>query len=212
MAVQAVRASARRHPRRVTAIVSAIGYAVVIGAFAGVLPVPRIGADAVQLLSHLIAAVNTTALVLLLAGWRFIKRREIGKHRAAMLAAFSLIMVFLVLYVWKVAGGFEKSFVGPPVVTAVYLAMLVVHVLLSVISVPVVLHAVVLGLTHRPGELAGTLHPRVGRVAVAAWGLSLLLGIVTYVLLNHVYAWERVGHAALAIAVLLPAPGGRDPR
>jgi putative membrane protein len=45
--------------------------------------------------------------------------------------------------------------------------------------------------------LRETVHARVGRVAVAAWSLSLFLGIVTYVLLNHVYGWEPRGHEAL---------------
>jgi putative membrane protein len=87
----------RAHPRHVTAVVSVIGYAVVIGAFAGMIPVPEIGAATVQLFSDLIAVINTTALLLLVAGWRFIKRGEIRKHRAAMLTAFGLIMLFLVL-------------------------------------------------------------------------------------------------------------------
>lgn len=205
-AVEVARAYTRRHPRRVTGVLSAIGYAVVIGAFAGALPVPEIGVATVELLSDLIAIVNTAALLLLLVGWRFIRRREIGKHRAAMLSAFLLILVFLVLYVWKVSGGFEKSFVGPPVITRVYLGMLAVHILLSVISVPVVIHALVLGLTHHPNELAETVHPRVGRIAVGAWTLSLFLGIVTYLLLNHVYAWERIGEAVLVLGLVVPVP------
>ena len=44
-----VRRYTRTHPRHVTAVVSVIGYAVVIGAFAGMVPVPEIGAATVQL-------------------------------------------------------------------------------------------------------------------------------------------------------------------
>jgi putative membrane protein len=80
--------------------------------------------------------------------------------------------------------------------------MLAVHVLLSVVSVPVVLHAVVLGLTHSPSELPETIHPRVGRIAVVAWTLSLALGVFTYVLLNHVYSWEAVARSGMALFVL----------
>ena len=200
---------ARAHPRHVTAVVSVIGYAVVIGAFAGMVPVPEIGAATVQLFSDLIAVINTTALLLLVAGWRFIKRGEIRKHRAAMLTAFGLIMLFLVLYVWKVGGGFEKAFVGPTLVTYVYWALLAVHIILSVVSVPVVLHAVVLGLTHSPTELRDTVYPRVGRVAVAAWTLSLFLGVVTYILLNHIYDWERVRLSSAAILLVGPTIWGK---
>ena len=191
-----VRSYTRTHPRHVTGVISVLGYAIVIGAFAGLLPVPEIGAATVQLFSNLIAVINTMALLLLVVGWRFIKRGEIRKHRAAMLTSFALIMLFLVLYVWKVGGGFEKAFVGPTLVTYVYWAMLVVHILLSVVSVPVVLPAVVLGLTYSPAELKTTSHPRVGRIAVAAWTLSLFLGIITYVMLNHIYMWESIRRAA----------------
>jgi putative membrane protein len=82
--------------------------------------------------------------------------------------------------------------------------MLFVHIGLSIVAVPVVIHAVVLGLTHTPAELAETVHPRVGRVAVAAWSLSLFLGIVTYVLLNWVYGSEP-REAVLWFFVVFPA-------
>lgn len=122
-----------------------------------------------------------------------------------MLTSFALIMVFLVLYIWKQAGGFTKEFVVSQgqflaqyatIITYSYWGMLAVHILLSVVAVPVVLHAVVLGLTHTPTELGDTVHPRVGKVAVAAWSVSLALGIVTYLMLNHVYGWEVLRSAA----------------
>lgn len=190
---------AREHPRRITAVLSVAGYALVVSAFAGVLPLfPDLSRETVLVFSDAIAVVNTLALTALLAGATFIKRGEVRKHRAAMLTAFALICVFLVLYLWKVGGGFEKSIVIEEgqflaayagVVELAYLAMLAVHIVLSVIAVPVVLHAVVLGLTHDPSELGDTLHPTVGRIAVTAWSLSLFLGVVTYWMLNHVYSW-----------------------
>lgn len=72
-------------------------------------------------------------------------------------------------------------------ITSVHWGMLAVHILLSILAVPVVLHAVVLGLTHSIADLPRTIHPRVGKIAVAAWVVSLALGIITYVLLNQVY-------------------------
>ena len=181
-------------------VLPALALGVGVGAFAGLLPIfPPLSDATVVLFSDLIAVVNTFALTALLVGWWFIRNGDVRKHRAAMLTAFALICVFLVLYLWKVGGGFEKSFVVPDgaflaayagVVEPVYLVMLAVHIFLSVVAVPVVLYAVVLGLTHTPAELRDTRHARVGRIAVTAWAVSLFLGIVTYVLLNHVYMWE----------------------
>jgi len=190
---------AKSHPGRVTAVLSVVGYALVISAFEGVLPLfPELSRETVLLFSDAIAVVNTLALTSLLAGVAFIRRGEVRKHRAAMLTAFALICAFLVLYLWKVGGGFEKSIVVEEgmflgqyagTVELAYLLMLAVHILLSVVAVPVVLYAVVLGLTHSPEELRQTSHATYGRVAVASWAVSLFLGVVTYLMLNHVYAW-----------------------
>lgn len=190
----------RAHPRAVTTVLSIIGYSLVVGAFGGLLPMPEISNATVNLLGHAIAVVNTTALIVILAGWRFIRRDEVEKHRAAMLTAFALIMVFLVLYLVKVGGGFEKAIQVGGVVKIAYLLMLAVHILLSAVSVPVVLYAVVLGLTHTPQELKTTNHARVGRIAVVAWSLSLALGIVTYLMLNG-YGWEPRHASLLLVAV-----------
>ena len=196
---------ARASPRVVTAVISVVGYALVFGTFGGVLPFPSISDGTVILLSDAIAVVNTAALVCIIAGVYFIRTDQVRRHRAAMLTAFGLIVLFLVLYLLKVGGGFEKSILAEGVVYYAYLAMLAIHILLSAISVPVVVHAVVLGLSHTPSELRGTAHARVGRIAVAAWGLSLFLGIVTYVMLNHVYGWVPRGEeTALLLVVVGP--------
>jgi putative membrane protein len=191
--VDSVRSGARRRPGAITAVLSVIGYVLVGGALYGFIPLfPPLSDATVNLFSHVIAGINSLALTALLLGYWFIRRGDVRKHRGAMLTAFSLIVLFLVFYLWKTGGGFEKSIVAPDLVTLVYLLMLLVHIGLSVLAVPVVLYAVVLGLTHTPAELRDSLHPRVGRVAVAAWSLSLFLGIVTYLLLNHVYSWEKM--------------------
>ena len=211
MATTTRRSFAKEHPRAITVVLSIIGYALVIGAFAGLIPLfPDLSKETVVLFSDLIAVVNLCALLTLLVGWRLIRNGKVQKHRAAMLTAFTLICVFLVLYLWKVGGGFEKSIVIRPgqflaeyasIIEPIYLIMLAIHIVLSVVAVPVVLYAVILGLTHTPAELTETAHARVGRIAVASWALSLFLGIMTYLLLNHVYSWE-VRHATEAMLIL----------
>lgn len=185
-----------------TLLLTAIGYALVIGTFAGLVPLyPDIGERGVDLLSHSIAVVNTLATIALVLGWYWIRRGEIDRHRIAMMSAFVLIVLFLLLYLPKVGGGGEKHFVLESAYAWVplwgwiypaYLVMLAIHIVLSVLAVPLVLYALVLGLTHTPRELTDTRHATVGRIAAATWILSLTLGVVTYVLLNHLYAAEFV--------------------
>jgi putative membrane protein len=200
MATASVRGPVRDHPAATTAVLSVLGYALVVGTFQGYVPgsvFPDLDEAQVNLLSHAIAAVNTVATALLIAGWRWIRRDEVRKHAAAMVGAFALILVFLVLYLTKIGGGGQKEIVGAPqLVYYAYLAMLAIHIVLSVVAVPVVLYAIVLGATHTPAELRReTPHRRVGRVAAGSWILSLALGVVTYLMLNWIYTYRFVESA-----------------
>jgi putative membrane protein len=196
MATASVRGPAKEHPLAVTVVLSVVGYGLVIGTFLGAVPdgvYPELTLGQVNLLADAIAVVNTLATLSLVAGWRWIRRDEVRKHAAAMATAFGLILVFLVLYLTKIGGGGTKEFVGPTLVYYAYLAMLAVHIVLSIVAVPVVLYALVLGLTHSPAELrTETSHRRVGRIAAGSWILSLSLGVVAYLLLNHIYEWQFV--------------------
>lgn len=207
---ESIRDRVRANPKVVTGVLSLVGYVLVVGVFAGAINVyPELTAPQVRLFAHLIAIVNSFALVSILTGVYFIKNGDVRRHRAAMLTAFGLIIVFLFLYLWKIDGGFERSLLAPAIVKIPYLIMLAIHILLSIVSVPVVIHAVVLGLTHSPSELPNTLHPKVGRIAAAAWSLSLVLGIVTYALLNGPF-FESVPREEAALFLAFWVPFGRD--
>jgi len=200
MSVSSPKEYAKQHDLWVTFILSFLGYAVVIGTFAGAFPYPDLSFGTVQVLTHLIAVVNTTALVLILYGWWQIRSGNVRKHRRAMISSFGLILVFLVMYLLKVGGGETKRFdinaVQDPLISLevvrnfIYFPMLGVHLLLSILAVPVVIYAVVLGLTHSTKELREqTPHKKVGRIAAGSWSLSLFLGVITYFMLNHIYGW-----------------------
>ncbi|WP_224447464.1 DUF420 domain-containing protein [Haloprofundus salilacus] len=194
----------KEHPAAITVVLSVVGYALVVGTFLGFVPsrvFPELTLQQVNRLADAIALVNTVNTGVLVAGWYWIRNDEVRKHATAMVTSFVLILLFLVLYLTKIGGGGTKEFVGPQLVYYAYLAMLAIHIVLSIVSVPVVLYALVLGLTHTPAELrTQTPHRRIGRIAAGSWILSLSLGVVTYLLLNHVYDWEFV---AASIAVPL---------
>lgn len=199
-----VRAGIRAYPIHVTVVLTLIGYGLVIGTFAGVIDIyPTLSAETVDALTHAIAIINTLALAALVLGVHYIRNREIEKHAFAMLLAFSLIMLFLVVYLLRVGGGFEKAIIAPDLIRAIYLVMLAIHIFLSIVAMPLVLYAVLLGLTHTPSELANTHKATIGRIAAAAWIVSLVLGILTYIMLNHMYASEP--RAILLLALAAPA-------
>lgn len=206
---EAVKGQARARPAAVTVILTLVGYTLVAGTFAGWISIyPDLADSTVDLFTHLIAVINAIALSSIAAGVYFIRKGDVRRHRAAMLTAFTFILLFLVVYLLRVGGGFEKAIVAPDLARAVYLVMLAIHILLSILAMPVVIYAVLLGLTRTPAELAQSRKAWVGRLAAGAWMLSLSLGILTYVLLNHVYASEpRAAVLPLLVVVALPGLG-----
>lgn len=192
MATADARRRLRERPIGATVLLSVVGYALVIGTFLLDLPIyPDLSRAQVTLLAHVIAVINASATVLLVGGWYSIRAGEVDRHRWAMVGAFALILLFLVVYLLKVGGGGERRIVGvSDSVRLVYRTMLGIHILLSVVAVPVVIYALILGLTHTPAELRETAHARVGRIAAASWVVSLVLGVITYVMLNHLYDAE----------------------
>ena len=181
------------HPRALAAVLTVVGYVVVVGTlYADVGIYPEISESTVDLLSHAISVVNAVTIVCLLAGIRWIRAGEVEKHRLAMSLAFALILLFLVLYLLKTGGGGRKEIVEGAPLRGLYLGMLGVHIFLSVVAVPFVLYAITLGLTHTPAELRETAHARVGRIAVSTWLVSLVLGIVAYLMLTFYYGPEQV--------------------
>lgn len=198
MVLEALRDRGREQPEAIAVGLTAVAYAAVAGTFLLELPYPALSEATVLAMNHAIAAINTTTIAVLAAGWYWIRRGRVRRHRAAMITATVLILTFLLIYLFRVGGGGERYLAGAPdVVHTAYLLMLAVHVLLSILAVPLVVYALVLGLSHTPAALRDTRHAQVGRIAVGAWLLSLALGVLTYVILDHVYTYEFAG-AALA--------------
>lgn len=181
----------RAHPGALSVPVSVAALAAVFAAAGGVVPPPVLPtppAAALDVIPHVNAAVSAVAALTVVAGVREIHRGRVARHRALMIAATALFVVFLALYLYKVALRGPAAFGGPDTVYRfVYLPVLVVHVLLAVVTVPLVTHALVLAGLYDISELPSTRHPTVGRAAAVLWVVSYALGEVVYLLLYVVY-------------------------
>lgn len=175
-----------------TGLLSALSLALVFGAAGGAIPKTAVPAppgwvlDAIPAIN---AALSLTAIATIAAGWRAIRRANVVRHRWLMLASVVLFATFLVLYLYRlvVVGG-AAEFPGPDAVYRfVYLPVLVVHMLLAVVCIPLLYYVLLLAATHSVGELAGTHHAAVGRIAASLWIVSFALGVVVYALLHHLY-------------------------
>ena len=141
----------------------------------------------VSALPHVIAVVNTFALISLYLGYRAIKRRDINSHKIFMITAVILILAFLIMYVTRVSLECVKEFKGPEEIKLfIYLPMLFIHVALSIISVPTVVYNILSGFILSVEEIPRSRHPKIGKLAVWMWGISLFLGVVVYLMLNYI--------------------------
>ena len=137
---------------------------------------------------HVNAVVSLAAIGTIGAGWRFIRRGEVGKHRTMMLTSLVLFVTFLVLYLYKVTPTGPAPFPGPDLVYRfAYLPLLAIHIGLAILCVPLLYYVLLLALTHPVAELPKMNHRKVGRVAASLWLVSFALGIVVYALLYLVY-------------------------
>lgn len=182
---------ARDHVVGITGLFSAVALALVFSATLGAIPetvLPPASETLFAAIPHLNAGLSLLAIGTIVVGWRAIRRGELDRHRRMMLATTGLFAGFLVLYLYRVAHLGPAPFPGPSSVeTYVYLPTLAIHVLLAVVTVPLVIYVLLLAVTHPVAALPETNHPSVGRVAAALWLVSFTLGVVVYLLLHVVY-------------------------
>ena len=78
------------------------------------------------------AGLNLVSGVLLFAGWRAIRRRDVDLHRRLMLSALAVSALFLVSYLvrFALAGG-TKTFGGTGWLRTLYLGVLLTHSVLA---------------------------------------------------------------------------------
>jgi putative membrane protein len=128
------------------------------------------------------AALNATSAVLLVLGYRFIRRREIKAHRACMLAAFGVSIVFLTSYiVYHVHVG-SVHFPGTGAVRGVYFAILITHTILAALVPPLAIVTLTRALREQFDR-----HRRLARWTFPIWLYVSVTGVVVYVMLYQLY-------------------------
>jgi len=181
---------ARGHVRGLTVGLSAVSLALVFGAALQVVPTSGLGLPAWMLgaIPHVNAVVSTAAIGTIVAGVWSARRGMYARHRAMMLLSMGLFVVFLGLYLYKVAVAGPTEFGGPLAIERwVYLPILGIHILLAVVCIPLLYYVLLLAMTRPITEIFESPHRRVARVAASLWTISFVLGNVVYVLLYVLY-------------------------
>jgi len=135
-------------------------------------------------LAPLNALLNLSSALCLLAGYVFIRRGQIDRHRRAMLSALAASGLFLVFYVTRFSLTGTHRFAGIGLAKTVYLVLLFSHMVLAVVIVPLILRLVFLALNERFQE-----HRRLARWTYPMWLYVSVTGLTVYVLLYHVYGY-----------------------
>ena len=135
----------------------------------------------VDQLPWLNALFNGCSAVCLVAGYRLIKQGKRAQHRLAMLSAFGFSTLFLLSYIAYHAMHAESHFPGQGWVRPLYFLILISHISLSVVSLPLVLSSLLLGLMGRFAP-----HKRLARWTFPIWlyvsvtGVAIVLFLKAY--------------------------------
>ncbi len=129
------------------------------------------------------AILNGTSAGLISVGLWAIKQRKRTLHMQLMLAAFASSALFLVNYIYYHFSHGDTLFAGHGVVRPIYFAVLISHVLASVVTFPMILTSIYLGLSNRL-----VTHRRLSKWTWAGWMYVSVTGVVVYFML-HVIGW-----------------------
>ena len=124
------------------------------------------------------ASLNALSSVLLATGWVFIRRREISRHRACMIAAFATSALFLTSYLVYHAEVGSVPYPGRGPIRTVYYAILLTHVVLAASILPLALITLSRALASRFDR-----HRTIARWTLPIWLYVSVTGVVIYVML-----------------------------
>jgi uncharacterized membrane protein YozB (DUF420 family) len=130
------------------------------------------------------ATLNATSAIFLALGYYFIRQKRVDAHRACMMVAVVVSVVFLVSYVTYHLQIGSKHFPGQGLARPVYFTILFTHTVL----------AMVVALYLAPVTLVRALrgrfdqHRRIARWTLPIWFYVSVTGVVIYFMLYHWYA------------------------
>jgi uncharacterized membrane protein YozB (DUF420 family) len=134
----------------------------------------------ISTLPHLNAALNATSAVLLATGFLAIRRRNIGLHRACMVATVVTSCVFLTSYLVYHAQVGSVRFQGQGWIRPVYFTILISHTVLAMTLVPLVVVTL-----RRASKKMFERHRAIARVTLPIWFYVSVTGVVVYLMLYH---------------------------
>lgn len=125
------------------------------------------------------AGLNAVSATLLIFGYRAIKRRERQRHKRFMVSAFCASSLFLIGYVAYHYVQGDTKFSGEGAIRALYFAILISHVLLSMAVLPLALASFYYAYRERFAT-----HAKLARVLLPIWLYVSITGVVIFFMLR----------------------------
>jgi putative membrane protein len=135
-----------------------------------------------KVLPHIIGLLNTTTSLTLIAGYVFIKSKNIKGHRQMMGLSFLQGSLFLVLYILYHVSNPSTPYGGEGIMRPIYYFLLVSHIVLSIGVVWFVLRAVYFALSGQIIE-----HKKIVKWTFPLWLYVSVTGIVVYLMISPYY-------------------------
>lgn len=133
------------------------------------------------------ATLNAVAATLLVVGYRYIRRGKVAHHRACMISAFLVSVVFLVSYVVYHAESGSVRFTETGWPRVVYFAILVTHIPLAALIVPLALLTMWRALRGQFDR-----HVRIARWTLPLWLYVSITGVMIYLMLYRLWPSEEI--------------------
>lgn len=125
------------------------------------------------------AGANFLCVLCLLAGYRSIRAGRRNRHIAFMLAAVASSALFLAGYVTHHYTAGDTPFLGQGLVRPVYFAILISHVVVTIVTLPMILFTLARAATGRFVE-----HKRIARRTLPLWLYVSVTGVLIFVFLR----------------------------
>jgi uncharacterized membrane protein YozB (DUF420 family) len=128
------------------------------------------------------AMLNATSAALLVAGFRFIRHRQIAAHKRCMIAASATSALFLLSYVIYHYNVGSMPFRGQGWIRPLYFTILLSHTVLATVIVPLVLVTL-----FRAWKADFVKHARVAKWTLPIWLYVSVTGVIIYAMLYHLF-------------------------
>jgi putative membrane protein len=137
------------------------------------------GGEWVTFLPSVNASLNTLTALLLVFGFLKIKAKKIEAHKLLMISATASSALFLICYILYHHYHGDTKFLGTGWIRPVYFAILISHILLSMIQVPLIFTTLYFAFSGRMQA-----HKKIAKFTFPIWLYVSVTGVMVYFFLK----------------------------